>query len=471
VISAGLDYTIPNGTAFKLTGTGSNTNGDMLTYCWEQNDTAIYTTNPPVNEKGDFSFASPTKIYGPNFRSFYPSSSPVRYLPAMASVLANKLTTTWESVSTIARTLTFTLTGRDNADLGTAQTNTDEMLVNVSGTVGPFAVTSQNTEDAGWSQGTSQTITWSVNSSNTLFGSTNVNIKLSTDGGLTFNTVLASNTPNDGSHTITVPNVTAKDCRILIEPTANIYYAVNSKSFAIGYSVVSACNMYTFSAPFPIPESTTFGTRTITVPATSQVISEVNLAIALTHTYLSDVQIEVVNPQGTVVKLFERSCSSRSNSLVLNYDDLGNPLDCVVKTAQTVTPFELLSRFNGLSPQGNWTLRVRDLERNDTGTIDSASITICTKTYTLGIPDIEINDFVVYPNPNKGNFNVQFTAKSSIGVKVMVHDILGRRLFENEFENKVNFNENIQLNNVQTGVYLLTVIDGNRKDVRKIVIE
>ncbi|MFV8368655.1 reprolysin-like metallopeptidase [Flavobacterium sp. LB2R40] len=470
-ISAGPNYTIPNGTAFILKGTGSDVNGDVVTYCWEQNDTAVNTINPSVNEDGDFSFASPTKINGPNFRSFYPSSSPVRYMPAFVSVLANKLTTTWESVSTIERTLTFTLTGRDNAALGTAQTNTDEMVVNVSGTVGPFAVTSQNTENLSWLSGTTQTVTWSVNNSSTLIGSANVNIKLSTDGGLNFTTVLASNTPNDGSQIITVPNVTAKDCRILIEPTANIYYALNSKSFAIGYSVASSCSTYAFSTPFPIPESTTYATRTITVPATSDVISDVNFSVAFTHTFLSDVQIEVVNPQGTVVKLFERSCGSSSRSLVLNYDDLGTPLDCGVATVQTVAPFELLSAFNGISPQGNWTLRVRDLDQNDVGTIDSASITICTKTYTLGTPDFEINDFVVYPNPNKGNFNVQFTTKSSAEVKVMVYDLLGRKLFENEFQNKPSFNENIQLKNASPGLYFLTVIDGDRKEVRKIVIK
>ena len=470
-ISAGPDYIIPKGTAFILKGSGSDLNGDVVTYCWEQNDTAVNSTNPPVNEDGDFSFALPTKIYGPNFRSFYPSSSSVRYMPALSSVLANKLTTTWESVSTIARTLTFVLTGRDNAALGTAQTNTDEMLVNVSGTVGPFAVTSQNTDNLGWSQGATETITWDVNNTTTLGGSTNVNIKLSTDGGVTFSTILASNTPNDGSHTITVPNVTAEDCRILIEPTANIYYAVNSASFAIGYSVASSCNTYTFSAPFPIPESASYSTRTITVPASAGVVSDVNFAVAFTHTFLSDVEIDVVNPQGTIVKLFDRSCGSLSSSLSLNYDDLGNSLDCAVTTAQTVTPFELLSTFNGLSPQGNWTFRVRDMQKNDTGTINSASITICTKTYTLGIPDIEINDFVVYPNPNKGNFNIQFTATSSAGVKVLVHDILGKKLFENEFQNKSNFNENIQLENAQPGIYLLTVLDGSRKEVRKIVIE
>jgi hypothetical protein len=112
------------------------------------------------------------------------------------------------------RTLHFVLTGRDNAQ-GT-QTNSDEMIVNVSGIVGPFAVTSQNTDNLSWIQGTSQTITWSVNGSNALVGSSSVNIKLSVDGGVTFLTTLASGTPNDGSEA-TVPNIIAKNCRILID--------------------------------------------------------------------------------------------------------------------------------------------------------------------------------------------------------------------------------------------------------------
>jgi hypothetical protein len=81
-----------------------------------------------------------------------------------------------------------------------------------------------------------------------------VNIRLSVDGGATFPMLLASNTPNDGSEAIVVPNVTAKNCRILIEPVGNIYYVVNSTAFAIGYSVESTCATYTFAAPFVIPE-------------------------------------------------------------------------------------------------------------------------------------------------------------------------------------------------------------------------
>lgn len=464
IINAGLDWTIPNGTAFILKGTGSDIDGDALTYCWEQDDSAI-------TQSGASSVAFPTKPDGPLFRSMYPSGSKIRYMPAYNSVLSNKLTTTWESVASIARTLHFTLTGRDNAALGTAQTNTDDMIVNVSGTVGPFAVTSQSTDNLSWFEGTPQTITWSVNSSNTLAGSTNVNIKLSTDGGLTFPTTLAGNTPNDGSEVITVPSITAKNCRILIEPTANIYYAINSKSFSIGYSVKSACNTYAFTAPFAIPESASYTTRTITVPPTTGTIADVNLSVDFTHPYLSDLQIEVISPQGTTVKLFDRSCGTTSNTLSLNYDDSGDALSCAETNTQTVEPFEPLAGFNGQNPQGVWTFRIRDAYEGDLGTLNSASITICTQTFTLDAPEFQINDFVLYPNPNKGNFNVQFTSTSSNGVKVLVHDLLGRKLFENKFENKTNFNENIQLKNAQPGVYLLTVVDGDRKDVRKIVIE
>jgi hypothetical protein len=132
-------------------------------------------------------------------------------MPLYSNVLSNKLTSKWESVATkVART---SIDGRDNAAQGTAQTNTDEMIVNVSGSIGPFAVTSQNTDNISWVQGASQTITWTVNGSNALVGSANVNIKLSVDGGLTFPTTLVLNTPNDGLEGIIVPNIIAKNCR------------------------------------------------------------------------------------------------------------------------------------------------------------------------------------------------------------------------------------------------------------------
>jgi subtilisin-like proprotein convertase family protein len=464
-ILVGADVIIPNGTAFILTGTGSDPNGDKLTYTWEQNDNALTTDNQN-------SQAVSTKPDGPLFRSLYPSVSPVRYMPAYSSVLANKLRSKWESVADVARALHFTLTGRDNATIpGTAQTNTQEMIVNVSGTVGPFAVTSQNTENLSWFPGESKTITWSVNGANSLVGSSNVTIKLSTDGGLTFATILKASTLNDGSEVITVPDVTAKNCRILIQPVGNIYYAVNSATFSIGYSVTSACASYTFNAPFPIPEQQAYTTRIINVPSTTGSIADVNFNVNFTHAFLSDVEMEVISPQGTTVKLFDRSCGTTNSTLSLTYDDAGTDLACAVTTLQTVAPFQALAAFNGQDPSGNWTFRIRDAYQNDTGTLNSASIAICTKSYTLSAEDFQIDDFVLYPNPNKGNFMIQFTSQTGIAVKVMVHDLLGRKLFDKEYENTSNVNQNIQLQNMQAGIYLVTVIDGSRKEVKKLVIE
>lgn len=464
-INAGTDYTIPFMTAFVLKGTGSDV--DSVTYCWEQNDSAVSTS-------GSTSVAKPDKPDGPLFRSLPPSSTPVRYMPDLNIVLSGNLRSTWESVPSIARTLHFTLTGRDNAALGTAQTNTDEMTVNVRADMGPFVVTSQSKDDIGWLHGTSQIITWNVAKTNTLGGSANVNIKLSTDGGLTFPIVLAANTPNDGSQTIKVPeDITAINCRILIEPTENIYYAVNSKSFAIGYKVASSCTTYPLNAGFAIPNASAYTSRTIAVPADSGIVSDVNVFVGLTHTRFSDVEMQLVNPQGTTVRLFNKDCGDTSGSLLLKYDDLGDALDCSKTILQTITPKDLLSSLNNQDAQGTWTLKVRDVNVGRDGKLDSASIEICTKKYTLQTEVVvEVIDLTVFPIPNKGDFEIAFKSESNEGVRIFIYNDLGKEVYRNSFESMVNFRQNIQLkNHISPGVYFMAVYDGDRKMVKKIVFE
>ena len=466
VVSAGLDYTIPISTPFVLNGTATDPNGDAMTYCWEQNDSA------GARESGTNSLAYEAKATGPNFRSFLPVSVTNRYFPALERVLVGQLSSSWESVSSIARNLNFVFTARDNAVSGLAQTSSDAVIITVDGTKGPFAVTSQNAADTGWILGSSQTITWSVNGTNTLSGASNVNIKLSIDGGLTFPIVLANNTPNDGSEIITAPSTESKNCRILIEPTANVFYAVNSTPFSLGFKAETACDSYAFSVPNTIPESGTYAEKTIVVPATTSEITDVNFNLSFNHTYTSDVQIELVSPAGTTVKLLDKSCGSTSSNLVLIFDDLGGTLNCGSTTTQTVTPAGILATFNGENPQGTWKLRYRDTGTDDTGTITAASIQICSSVYTaLDFPSYEIRNFMLYPNPNKGNFTILFTSKNEADIQVIVSDMMGKKVYDKKFKNTGDISQIIELGNVMQGTYIVSVIDGDDKGVSKIIIK
>ena len=107
----------------------------------------------------------------------------------------------------------------------------------------------------------------------------------------------------------------------------------------------------------------------------------------------------------------------------------------------------------------------------DTGTIGNWSIEICTQTVTLNSESFGLENFSLYPNPNNGNFTIQFNSNSGNEIKVNVHDIRGREIFNKSYDNNGFFNENLQLDNVQSGVYLVTVEDGSRKEVKKIVIQ
>ncbi|MDO8316346.1 MAG: M12 family metallo-peptidase, partial [Flavobacterium sp.] len=220
VITSALDYTIPKSTPFIITGIASDP-GDMMTYCWEQmNNGTSNGTMPPVS----------TSTNRPTFRSFFPTTDPSRTFPNLNAIINNTIPT-WEVLPSVTRTLNFRLTVRDNNSLG-GQSNQDNVIVNVNGTVGPFLVTIPNVATT-WYVGESQTVTWDVAGTGVSPYSVNVNIKLSTDGGLTYPITLLSNTLNDGAQAITVPNNIGTNNRIKVEAATNIFFDISNANFEI----------------------------------------------------------------------------------------------------------------------------------------------------------------------------------------------------------------------------------------------
>lgn len=218
VANAGLDYTIPKSTPFILKGSATDADtASGLTYNWEQIDPEIGAAMPPAS----------TNPAGPMFRSHPSTTSPNRYIPALSTIVSGNISTTWEVLPSVARDLNFTLTVRDN-NAGGGAVSRDDVKISTVVTTGSFEVTSQNTSTT-WNVGDTETIIWVVASTNT--GAINcqkVNIKLSADGGVTFPTTLLANTDNDGTATITVPNIDTNTARIVVEAADNIFYQVNT---------------------------------------------------------------------------------------------------------------------------------------------------------------------------------------------------------------------------------------------------
>ncbi|MGB4844150.1 MAG: zinc-dependent metalloprotease family protein, partial [Ferruginibacter sp.] len=235
------NLSIPPSTPFTLAGTATDPNNDPLTYCWEGWDTqGTQTWNAGAT--------APAGNTVPLFKSRIPKTNGTRTFPDIAVILAGYPASPpsamgglkGETLSPVARAMNFRLTVRDNRAGGGGvvssggagcQTSTP-FVVNVVGTT-PFVVSVPNGGES-YTGGSTQTVTWNVaNTNNAPVSVANVMISLSTDGGLTYPTVLLASTPNDGSQAVTMPNITSTTARVKVEAVGNIFFDISNANFSI----------------------------------------------------------------------------------------------------------------------------------------------------------------------------------------------------------------------------------------------
>jgi len=82
-----------------------------------------------------------------------------------------------------------------------------------------------------------------------------------------------------------------------------------------------------------------------------------------------------------------------------------------------------------------------------------------------------LKNFNLYPNPNNGQFTLSFDSATTSDIEVLVHDMRGREVYKKSFANTGMFEQTLNLGGAQAGMYLVTVKDGNNKEVKKIVVE
>jgi hypothetical protein len=228
--SCGGTYAIPVSTPFELNGTGSDANGNAITYTWEQyNEDGAGTPT-----QGFIGATAAANTVCPNFRNYPPSSSPSRTIPRLSDLVSG-VVSPFETLPTVNRTLNFRLTARDNNPAG-GGVACSALAIQVSNVGGPFTV---NDVTGPWAAGSSEAVSWNVAGTTVApINCATVNILLSIDGGLSYPYTLVSATANDGTETVSipagVPNVST--ARIRVESATSTcvkFFDITNQNFVI----------------------------------------------------------------------------------------------------------------------------------------------------------------------------------------------------------------------------------------------
>ncbi len=464
-VSSHSGVKIPKSTPFILEASANDQDSDTVTFCWEGAD---------IVTDSNISAYRPNSTYtsGPMFRSYSPKTIGTRMFPRIEDILDSSYSNEWEVLPSVSRNLSFSVVARDN-HAGGGQSPYRNLSLQVDGAAGPFRVTSQSANTT-WQQGSNYTITWNVAGTNAHnVNCSTVDIYFSTDAGLTFDTVLASNVPNNGSATITAPNNVDALYGIIMVKGHNNYFFDLAKGFIQIGNAQLVCNSTSSqnNLNLSIPDNNPTGLSTTLNVTEDVLISNVKINVNLAHTYIQDLIISIVSPSGTEVNLWSRQCGAEDN-MNITFDDDGSAILCSNLTGNR-TPNSPLAAIRNENARGTWTLKISDNGSRDTGHLNSWSINTCHVETSDITTQTAIQNLQIWPNPTQSNINIKFDLQDTNNkVKISLNDISGREILRKEYEaNSTEFNQNINLNNLSKGIYLININNGKFNATKKLIIQ
>jgi subtilisin-like proprotein convertase family protein len=313
-------------------------------------------------------------------------------------------------------------------------------------------------------QNTSLNLTWNPSPV-----ATSYDVQVASDNA--FTTIVSSGNVVSNTYSVSGLNQgTSYYWRVL--PKNSTCTGVYGNSFTFTTGAVTCLTTSSTNVPVAISATgTPTITSTINIP-TGANISDVNVTMNITHTWTSDLTATLTSPTGMVVQVFYNQCGN-NNDINATFDDSGSAIVCGNNPAVSgvVLPAQALSAFNNSNSTGTWTLTISDGFNQDGGSLNSWSLNICS-VQPLSAEGFDLENFALYPNPNQGIFTIKFLSSSKKDlIDIDVHDIRGRNVYAKSFSNLGTFNQTINLDNLQSGVYLVSIKEGTKKIVKKIIIE
>lgn len=172
-----------------------------------------------------------TTVFGPQFRTVYPSASTTRVFPALDKIINLNFDKT-EVLPHVDMDLDFRFIIRDNNVEG-GGVDWAEIEFEATKSAGPFKVGYPNGAEL-FEVGDEIEVNWDVaNTDNNKVNCQKVDVYLSTDGGYTYPVKLLTGTPNDGAATITIPFQLTDKARIKIKGAGNVFFDISDYNFKI----------------------------------------------------------------------------------------------------------------------------------------------------------------------------------------------------------------------------------------------
>ncbi len=108
-------------------------------------------------------------------------------------------------------------------------------------------------------------------------------------------------------------------------------------------------------------------------------VTDVNISLDITHTWVGDVVVEVIAPDGTSVTVLNGSCGNTDDINVTFDDESANPFACgagIPVLGGDMMPENALSGFDGVDANGDWTVNVSDGIGGDGGNINAITLEV-----------------------------------------------------------------------------------------------
>jgi subtilisin-like proprotein convertase family protein len=162
---------------------------------------------------------------------------------------------------------------------------------------------------------------------------------------------------------------------------------------SVGSSSVTSTNV-----PMNITDFNTI-TSTVSFNGVVGAVTDVNVKLNITHTYVGDLVITLADPADAKVTLFSNVNIGGQNFSDTIFDDqAATPIDLgTAPFAGSYQPNGFLGAFNGAVPNGTWTLSVSDVGPGDTGTLNGWTVFLTTGEPTVTSAANGVYQFVNQP--------------------------------------------------------------------------